>query len=536
MALTCNDGTKIPFDDLVAEINGKLDDIGYGQPGQVLTTNNYRTGYTWRTHDMTCKVDKITGKGLSTNDLTNDMVEVLNQVDRNIHSHNNKNIIDALGQDPLCGELTYNGELVDKKMEGESLLSSDIWSFYYYADPELDRTVIVDPITMTLVGWIPTTEDGHPGSSDRAGHTDRMYIRTGGPSGARLHTYDVVDARTKQFIKAIHLPDPDDPDNEDVGLVPRGCGTFNKYKNLQVISHKLEPMATVIDVNTDRPAAPAVGTKVTTETIDANFDTNATGHSNWLDQYHFTLLDRFRDQILVYKIEEDTGIRGEFTTTLIQTVQLPMCSHVIDEDVQDQTLYRDNYWALIEGSSSMGVAPHVIEYTFSSDSGLLTEGDTATLPNILDTDQVHHYGYWPKYGELWVPTWEAKKTFVIDVNGGASNMLVMNGDGYDTGLGGSHVNFSDTLDLAIVTNHFDTMVHIIDRNGVIYSVEVTQPADVRPVAIGTWRQSHINHVTPDGLFFHLFAMNDGIFVEVDLQKKTVTRILYTGGKPEQSSS
>ena len=218
----------------------------------------------------------------------------------------------------------------------------DIWSYYYYADPAWDRTVIVDPISMKLIGWIPTTPHGHPGSTDRAGYTDRAYVRTTGPSSHRLTTYDVVDARTRQFIKAIHLPDPDDPTK---GLVPRGCGTFNKYQNLQIISHKLEPMATVIDVRTDRPAAKAVGRRKGTETIDANLDGNATGHSNWLDAEHFTLLDRYHNTIEIFNIVENPDTKGDYIITPTDRVHLPCCTHVIDEDVQDQSLSRNVYWS-----------------------------------------------------------------------------------------------------------------------------------------------------------------------------------------------
>ena len=430
----------------------------------------------------------------------------------------------------------------------------NIWKYYYYADPLLNRTVIVDPISMKLIGWVPTIADGHPGSTDRAGYTNRAYVRTGGPSSKRLHTYDVIDAKTKQFIQSIHLPDPDFPDDETKGLVPRGCGTYNKYQNLQIISHKKEPMCTVIDVRTDRPAAPAVGSKKTQGMfleanydndhgpsqnliIDANWDGNATGHSNWLDSNHFTLLDRYRNQIIIFRIEEDNEQLGKYTITKTHTEQLPMCSHVIDEDVQDQTLSRTKYWSAIEGSKSQDVAPHIREFLYANGSGFFRKGKIANLPGIDSSDQVHHYGYWPKFKELWVPLWVSKKTFVIDVGDDpVTNMNVLNGYGYDTGLGGAHVNFSDRYDLAIITNHFDTDVQIIDRSGNITSVTVTSTKDTTVPRIGYWRQSHINHVTPDGKFFHLFAIQDGTFVEIDLYTKKVSRRLFTGGHPEQSSS
>ncbi len=213
-----------------------------------------------------------------------------------------------------------------------------------------------------------------------------------------------------------------------------------------------------------------------------------------------------------------------------------MCSHVIDEDVQDQTLNRTTYWCLIEGSVDKDVIPKVIEFKYVNNSGVFTKGITTELPGITTDDQCHHYGYWQKYKELWVPLWVSKKCFVLDVSGGENNMDVLNGNGYDVGLGGAHVNFSDTLDLAIVTNHFDRFVSIIDRLGNVTNVDITQSTDTTVPVIGYWRQSHINSVTDDGLFFHIFAVEDGIFVEVDLITKSVSRTLYVGGYPIQSSS
>jgi len=411
----------------------------------------------------------------------------------------------------------------------------DEWNYYYYADPALDRVVIVDPITMTLVGWIPSTEGGHPGSVDRAGHTVRMYVRTGGTKEVPFHTFDVIDAQTRQKIGKIHLPDPDNPTDESSGLSPRGCGTYNKFKNLQVISHKHEPLATVIDVNTDRPAYRAVGQKVSGEHIVANYDTNATGHSTWLDANHFALLDRFRNNVDIYKITENPEDMGKFLIVRTHSEVLPVSAHVIDTDIHNQDLTKTVFWALIEGSLERNIAPHIIELVYQPDSGVFQRGATGVLPGVGASDQAHHYGYWEKFKELWVPTWLAQKTFVFDVTN-QGNLSLKNDTGYDTGLGGSHVNFSDTLDLAIITNHFDRMVHIIERDGDVTPVLVTQNSDTTVPEIGYWRQSHINHVTPDGLFFHLFSIQDGIFVEVNLTTKTVSRVLYTGGNPEQSSS
>jgi hypothetical protein len=106
-------------------------------------------------------------------------------------------------------------------------------------------------------------------------------------------------------------------------------------------------------------------------------------------------------------------------------------------------------------------------------------------------------------------------------------------DTYDVGFGAAHVNFSVPLDLAIVTCHFDQDVSIIHMtSGDVWDVKITDQLEQD----GHFIQSHLNYVSQDGKYFYLFATEDGDFVEINLETKSVTRRTHTGGTPEQSTS
>ena len=364
----------------------------------------------------------------------------------------------------------------------------------------------MDPISMTMVSDIPVAGLS-PHSADRAGYTDRMYIRTSGSQ-----SFDVINARTKSYVKTVALPHK-----------PRAAGAYNKYRNLQLISGKDHPMVSIIDVATDTVVG-TVGPAVQPgQIISGNCGGNATGHSSWLDADHFTLLDRYNDTIVVYKVVLDGGVYSFVET---QKLRLPTGAHTIDVDVEDKSLTKIQFYAEIEGSKSKNVRPQLLELTYDG-NGHLVPGRTAFFEGIGSSNKVHHYAISPDGKQIWQPICLGKKIFVLDK---ATLQTVKT---YPIGLGGGHVNFSTQLNLAIVTNHFSQSVTIINRlTDEVWNVHINDD----PEQDGLLTQSHLNWVSPDGNFFYIFAAHDGIFVEIDLANKKVSRTYFTGGTPEQSTS
>jgi len=393
-------------------------------------------------------------------------------------------------------------------------IASNLWDHYYYADPALSRIVEMDPETMFLASEINCSPASTPYSIDRAGFTDKMYVRT-----TDKQAFDVIDARYKEFIKTVPLQHK-----------PRAAGAFNKYRNLQLISGKDHPMVSVIDVANDT----VIGTvgSVAVGEISGNCGTNATGHSTWVDPNHFTLLDRYNDTLVTFNISKDEDLNYVITQT--QTLNLPTGAHTIDVDVMDLSLTKTQFFAEIEGSdpTKKDVIPQLLELTYNGDGtfsivNTLIFASHSGYTDLDSKEMLHHYSISPDGTQIWQPVCNAGIVFVVDI---ASFSIVAE---YKAGIGAGHINFSTQLNLAVVTNHFDPSVTIIDMvNGTIWDIEVAHgtPDD------GIFKQSHLNYISDDGLYFYLFATHDGTFIEIDLNKKEISRTTYTGGTPEQSTS
>jgi DNA-binding beta-propeller fold protein YncE len=98
------------------------------------------------------------------------------------------------------------------------------------------------------------------------------------------------------------------------------------------------------------------------------------------------------------------------------------------------------------------------------------------------------------------------------------------------GFGAGHTTFAPMRNIAIVTNHKDTFVSIIDTttHTLIKNVTVSE-AQIN----GEILQSHTSFIHPDMNHFYAFATDNGIFYELDLETLEVTRTLNTGGTPLQ---
>ena len=100
----------------------------------------------------------------------------------------------------------------------------------------------------------------------------------------------------------------------------------------------------------------------------------------------------------------------------------------------------------------------------------------------------------------------------------------------ETGIGCAHTRFFPSKVLAIVTNHKDTFVTVInsENHTKIADVEVSPPQ-----THGQILQSHTSFVDPAAENFYAFASDSGTFYELNLETLTVTRTVHTGGTPRQ---
>ncbi len=385
----------------------------------------------------------------------------------------------------------------------------DIWNWMYYADEDdtNPRVLGMNAETMTLDSEIVLTDNAHAGSCDRAGDTDKMYVRTAG------HRHiEVINITTGRWIKSI-----------DLNYKPRSSGGYNKYRRLQAISTKEMAWANVIDVDTDKVVI-TVGSDG--GATDGNDGGNATGHTVWLDANHFALLDRMHNNIQVYRINE---CFPSYTTTLMQTVSTDTGCHSL-RSAESGHLFSDRvFYAAIEGSVSGDVVPHMIKYTFDSLTGLLTPVGSPIYLGGVNTGGIHHFGI--GNGFIMVPVFDTNginnRVYQIDYD-----TWTLTGKEYPVGVKCGHADYSKAQDVWAIINHNDNFLSLIDMsddsiNNIVVSTAISGSGFI---------QSHANHISNDGRFYYFFEAVEGIFIEIDLSTKVLSRQVVTGGKPVQSYS
>ena len=273
-------------------------------------------------------------------------------------------------------------------------------------------------------------------------------------------------------------------------------------------------MASLIDIDTDTVVA-SVGENVVYEANGDYGGSNATGHPFWFSKRKFALIDRPNRTIHVYKVRLKRD--GEYKVTELSSIATPTAVHHLMQGERKRI-----FFALAEGSAQNNHAPIVIKYKMQS--GALTE--LAQTPLATDSVELmgsHHANMHPDGVHMYIGSTEGK-LYVLDTE----TMTIVKT--IDVGQGAGHTTFAPERNLAIITNHKDTFVSVIDTTTHSLIKNVTVSGAQKN---GTILQSHTSLISPDMNYFYAFATDNGIFFELDLNTLEVTRTLETGGTPLQ---
>ena len=396
----------------------------------------------------------------------------------------------------------------------------------YYADPRieengLNRGLRINYVTMQ---FSEVSVDGiNPHSIDRAGDTDRFYMRT-----QNSYSFDVINFK-EDSTKTILL---EDADRGVIKHKPRAIGGYNKKYNIQLLSAKDMPVVDVVDVETDTVLA-TLGDQNNEYTVGSNAGEDGTGHALWFDEDHFGLIDRVSNFIRIYSVSKDTDDTLIFTH--VQDFRTKKAVHTI-ERVEDATTREDSltFYAMVDGDVNDGTAPSVLEIRFDPDSGVLIKGrevvfeeSIASVNTIKPT--THHSGISADGKYLIVPILDGKVYFVNRVDMSIEKVL-------DAKLGAAHVNVSKEENVIVITNHFSHELTFIDARSlkVIKHLEISE----HPFDPGNKHllQPHFSYIGPDGRYYYTFATQDGMFLKIDLRTLEIVDDLETGGAPEQAHS
>jgi len=378
----------------------------------------------------------------------------------------------------------------------------------FYGDRLLDRVVVIDVENMLLTDAVETVGiDPYP--VDQAGTLDKVYAITRGSN-----SIDVIDASTLEHIGLIELEH-----------FPRSSEAYNAVLGLQLVTGVDKPMASLIDVETDKVVA-SVGDSSSDYPIDYG-GSNATGHPYWFTDNKFALIDRGSRTIKMYQISERKGKRGGWNVTLLDTISTPTAvHHFVKRDTSTlRGIERVSYYALSEGSPDADIAPSILKYALKNNKlTLLGEVSLAETGDPIIADMgSHHADVHPDGEHMYVGSTEGN-VYVINMK----KMEVVKT--VKAGLGAGHTTFVPERNLAVVTNHKDTFITIIDTTTHTKKVNVEVSG---PSINGEILQSHSSFVHPNMDFFYAFATDNGVFYELDLETLEVSRIVETGGTPLQ---
>ena len=371
----------------------------------------------------------------------------------------------------------------------------------FYGDKLEDRVVIMDVNHMKLKSEV-YTEGLDPYPVDRAGVLDKVYAITRGSS-----SIDVIDSNTFEKLGLIELKHS-----------PRSSEAYNATLGLQLVTGADKPMASLIDVKADTVVASVGLNEIFT--VEDYGGSNATGHPFWFSDSQFALIDRPNRMIHIYNVVKNAD--STFSVTLSNSVSTPTSvHHFVKRESSDNFFY-----ALCEGSPTFGISPSVLKYTISEGKLLfVSETSLSTDEEIIPLMGSHHADMHPNGVEMYIGSLEGN-IYVLDTTSMTINKTIQ------AGSGAGHTTFVPDRNIAVITNHKDTFLTIVDTktNTAIKNITVSGEQ-----INGEILQSHSTFVNPDMDFFYAFATDNGIFYELNLETLEIRRTVETGGTPLQGT-
>lgn len=419
----------------------------------------------------------------------------------------NKSLVNIFS---VCA-LLVSTQATNAGQAGQDSAHSPFKARAFYGDKVLDRVVAIDVHKMKLAGTVDT-EGLTPYPVDQAGMLDKVYAITRGSESV-----DVITADTLKNVGLIRL------DHK-----PRSGESYNARLGLALIAGANKPMTSVIDVVNDTVVAVA-GTDIETVQTADNGGSLSSGHPAWLSKDRFVVIDRVNRLIQLYGIKkiQDNKLDYHWEVTYLDEVNTPTSvHHVLHRNLSQLSEYeKRNFYALAEGSAKEGIHPGILKLRLHKNDRL-TLDDTVYLDHFdAATMSSHHADFHPDGEHIYVGSTEGH-LFVVN----RLNMMIEKV--IETGKGTGHTRFVPAKNLAIVTNHHDTFLTVVDskKHRKIKDVTVSGPKTQ-----GQILQSHTNYVSPDSMYYYAFASDNGIFFKFNLKSLKVEQTLYTGGAPVQGT-
>lgn len=372
----------------------------------------------------------------------------------------------------------------------------------FYGDPTFDRVVAVDVPSMTQAGETFTAAVPYP--VDRAGNLNKVYaITRGAPS------MDIIDPDTLTNVGSVELEHN-----------PRSGEAYNARLGVQLVAGADKPMSSIIDPKTDTVLTTAGENIVTVPNGDYG-GSLASGHPYWFNHREFAVIDRSNRKISLYRLvgKKKRNLRA----VLLDQMDTPTSVHHFVDKGKTKRRGWDRFvhYAVAEGSPNNAIAPQLLKIV--SFRGKLRLVDSAKLPGDPLEMGSHHADLHPDGRHIYQGSNEGN-LFVID----RYTMDIV--ATVATGLGSGHTRFIPERDIAVITNHKDEFLTVVDLET---HTKIDDIVVSGPQQNGQILQSHTTFVDPQADNFYAFASDNGYFYELNLDYLEVSRTVDTGGTPRQ---
>ena len=383
----------------------------------------------------------------------------------------------------------------------------------FFGDKENNQVVVVNVEDMKLAEPIHEVPTGHliTYTADKVFDHPKVYVVNRGSSAM-----DVLDVNTIEITKTIALEH-----------FPRSAEQMNQALRLNETSGMDKPMATIIDIDTDEVVI-AVGKN---EEVDTNNNPNfggshATGHPFWLDAHHFALLDRYSRKVITYHIAKDNN--DAWDTTKLNEINTTTSIHQIVPSKGNYQGKPGFFYGVAEGAPN--IYPSIIELELVSGVGLLQRREVQLKKDGVDVNSMwlHHGDFHPTEKLLYIGSGEGT-LFIVDYE----KMEIAKT--LQAGKGAGHTVMISEKNLAVVINHKDVFVTIVDTETNTKIADITVSNHDEWVGNKTIQAHPKYHVSKDSKYFYAFLTEEGVMYEMDLDTLRISRSVEVDGKPAQGS-
>ena len=359
----------------------------------------------------------------------------------------------------------------------------------YYGDWDSNRIFIFD---VDNWGWVTTVEntgDGPYGIDQQS--PEKAYALT-----RQTESLTVVNNQTLENDGLIQLKHK-----------PRSTN-YNSATDLTLVSGGDKAMTSIIKVEKDN-VVKVIGKNKETHPHDYG-GSLSTGHPLWVTDQKFFMLDRAARKIQLWNRNGKRLSTLRTATSVHHIFQQPAATmEAGDEHV---------YYAVEEGNRDEPTSPAILRFELRRDR-LVKTGRVelnSIDPSTYDASVMgaHHAAFRPDGKYIYVGSAEGH-LFVINRKKMEVKKVI------EVGKGAGHTTFLSMRDQAIITNHNDTFVSVIDTVNHEWVRNIVVANDSSP---DYKSQAHTSGVSLDMKYFYSAASHDGELYRIDLDYWTVEKV------------